>query len=171
MKPVNTNDSFLQAYDQYADAIFRHCFFRVFDRERAQELMQEAFMKTWEVVAGGQEIQNLRAFLYRVANNLIIDNARKKKSASLEKMQEEQGFDPGHDIRNSLDATIEGKDLVKLVSALEPKYREVLMMRYVDDLTPKEIAAIIDETENNVSVRLHRATQQIRDLGKQKHGR
>ena len=44
---------FEKAYDLYADAIFRHCYLRVSDRELAKDLMQEAFMKTWEYLASG----------------------------------------------------------------------------------------------------------------------
>ena len=65
-------EGFLNAYDAYADAIYRHCFFRVFSKERAEELAQETFMKTWEYVARGNVIENYKAFLYRVTNNLII---------------------------------------------------------------------------------------------------
>lgn len=85
--------SFLKAYDDYSQAIFRYCYFRVFDREQARDLVQETFMKTWEYLASGKEVQNLRAFLYKVANNMVIDLSRKKKSLSIEDLAE-KGFDP-----------------------------------------------------------------------------
>jgi len=72
-------EDFATAYDLYADAIFRHCYFRVNDREKAVDLMQETFMKTWEYLASGKKVTNLRAFLYRSANNLIVDQARRAK--------------------------------------------------------------------------------------------
>ena len=75
------------------DAIFRHCYFRVFDRERARDLVQETFLKTWEYLTRGHDIENIRAFLYRVATNLIIDDSRRKKEISLEQLSE-SGFDP-----------------------------------------------------------------------------
>ena len=75
--------AFLEAYDTLSDAIFRQCYFRCFDRELARELTQECFMRTWEKLAEGAEIKNIKAFLYRVAGNLVIDNARRKKSERL----------------------------------------------------------------------------------------
>ena len=84
---------FLKAYDEFADPIFRHCYFRVFNRERAKDLMQETFTKTWEylnqspITNHESRITNMRAFLYRVANNLIIDNSRQKDERSLYQIQ------------------------------------------------------------------------------------
>ena len=74
---------FFEAYEAYADAIFRHCYFRLNDRELAKDMMQEAFTRTWEYVQNGNNPTNIRAFIYRVASNLIIDHYRKKKSYSL----------------------------------------------------------------------------------------
>ena len=49
---------FLDAYQQYADAIYRHCFFRVYNRDLAQDLTQETFIKTWKYISEGKEIKN-----------------------------------------------------------------------------------------------------------------
>ena len=156
---------FLEAYEQYADAIFRHCYFRVFNRERAKEIMQETFMKTWEVIAGGEKIRNLRAFLYRVVNNLIIDEARKRKELSLDKLEQE-GFDaPALTIQaDHLENLIEIKALSQILNKLDSKDREVIVLRYLDDLSIKEAAQILGESENNVSVRLHRALGKARKI-------
>lgn len=155
---------FLKAYDEFADPIFRHCYFRVFNRERAKDLMQETFTKTWEYLNGGNKrVDNLRAFLYRVANNLIIDNSRKKKEDSLESMQEE-GFDPGVDTRGQLMSFMEAGEAIKVLDKINPKYKQVIQMRYIDDLSPKEIAEALGESENNVSVRLHRGLKELREI-------
>ncbi|MEK7641321.1 MAG: RNA polymerase sigma factor [Patescibacteria group bacterium] len=160
-KPLK--DLFIQAYDDHSDAIFRHCYFRVFERERAKELTQEVFIKTWEYLRNGQEVKNLRAFLYRVANNLVIDESRKKKTNSLDAMQE-LGFDPKDDTHNRLLNFVEGGEMIRLLNHLEPKHREAISMRYLDDMDIQEIAAALGETENNVSVRLHRGLEKIRKI-------
>lgn len=160
MKEYNEK-KFLKAYDDFADAIFRHCYFRVYDQERARDLMQDTFIKTWEYLARGNEIENLRAFLYRVANNLIIDNARKKKPVSLESMQE-KGFQPTAKDTPSAQTRIDAKMTLALLARIDKKYRDIIIMRYIDELSPKEIADITGETQNNVSVRLHRALGMLR---------
>lgn len=75
---------FLAAYDEHSDALFRHVLIRVRDREVAKDIVQEAFSRTWLYLSEGKKIDYMRAFLYRVANNLIVDGSRKKKSASLD---------------------------------------------------------------------------------------
>src|SRR5437763_398183 len=84
---------FLAAFDEHSDALFRHCFVRVRDREAAKDIVQETFTKTWDYLAKGKKVDHLRAFLYRVANNLIVDASRRKRSTSLDHMMEEDGFE------------------------------------------------------------------------------
>ena len=156
---------FFEAYEAHADAIFRHCFFRVSDHELAKDLMQETFTRTWEYLQNGTNNPvNLRAFLYRVAGNLVIDHYRKKKSYSLEELTERTGFDPSIDHTDHLMNTIDAKRALALLPQLPDQYRSVLVLRYVDDLSPQEIAAITGESQNTVSVRIHRATQKLREL-------
>lgn len=155
--------SFLEAYDKYGDAIFRYCYFRVFEREQARDVMQETFMKTWEYISSGKSVDNLRAFLYKVANNMIIDLSRKKKSLSLEEL-EEQGFDPSHDSRFSVDQHLDVEILLKYLEKIDGKYREAILLRYVEDLSPEEIAEITGETANNISVRIHRGIKELQSI-------
>ncbi|HVS79931.1 MAG TPA: sigma-70 family RNA polymerase sigma factor [Candidatus Paceibacterota bacterium] len=164
MKQHDTErERFLQAYDELSDSLFNHCFYRVSDREVALDITQETFTKTWEYMAGGKDIGNLRPFLFRVAGNLIIDYYRKKKSDSLDALQEE-GFDvPSEDVERIISST-EGKNALKALEGLDEKYRQVIVMRYIDELSPREIGEIIGETENAVSVRLNRSIKKLKEL-------
>ncbi|MDP3741458.1 MAG: sigma-70 family RNA polymerase sigma factor [bacterium] len=155
--------SFLQAYDKYSDAIFRYCYFRVFEREQARDMTQETFMKTWEYMSSGKQVDNLRAFLYKVANNMVIDFSRKKKSSSLEELQE-QGFDPSLDERSATDAHLDLEIVLGHLSQVEPKYREAILLRFVEDLSPQEIAGITGESANNISVRINRGIAQLKSI-------
>lgn len=157
------NIAFLEAYEQLSDAIFRHCYFRVSDRDKAKELMQEVFTRTWQFISAGKDIQNMKAYLYKVANNLIIDQYRKKKEVSLDDLQEE-GFDPGFDDREHLENFIAGKEAMALLTNLDDLYREVVVMKYIDNMTVSEIAQVLQISENVVSVRLHRALRKLRSL-------
>lgn len=152
---------FLKAYDEFADAIFRHCYFRISDRDKAKDIAQETFLRAWHYVTEGNTINNMRSFLYRVANNLIIDEMRKKKTVSLEKLQEE-GFDPGFDGKEKTEKQIDANQMVEMLKKLEAPYRDVITMRYVNDMSPKEIAEILKESENAISVRIHRGIQKLR---------
>jgi RNA polymerase sigma-70 factor (ECF subfamily) len=155
---------FLAAYDAYADAIYRHCFFRVYSKARAEELMQETFTKTWEYVRDGKQVENLRAFLYRVANNLVIDASRKKREESLDALLEESdAYEPRTDGRITTEQNILLRQVMETIHKLPEGEREILTMRYVDDLDPKDIAEVLGITANNASVRLNRAMQSLKE--------
>ncbi len=157
-------EAFLEAYDLYADALFRHCFFRIHDRDVAEDLVQDAFMKTWNEISKGTEIENIRAFLYRVTNNCIIDYVRKKKTLSLDALTEE-GFAPrDFGAKERVMEQALARDVDRILSVLDEGERAPILMRLVDGMTPKEIASALDVTENVVSVRMHRAFAKLRDL-------
>lgn len=158
---------FEKAYDDFSDAIFRHCWFKIGDREKAKDLMQETFTRSWQYIAQGTPVANLKSFLYRVANNLIIDEYRKKKELSLDGLMAE-GFEPGFDEIKTTEQSIDAKLVLNVINQLDDKYREAVLMRYVDELSPKEIAEITGEDENNISVRIHRGLKQLKEILKNK---
>jgi RNA polymerase sigma-70 factor, ECF subfamily len=161
---VKEQKQLLDAHDMYAEPLFRHCYFRVYDREQAKDLVQEAFMRTWEYLAAGNQIENIRAFLYRTTHNLVIDHVRRKRpKISLDAMQE-AGQDVVGETFSDIHIKVESREVVRLLHALEDPYRAVVVMRYVDDMQPKEIAAILGESVNTVSVRIHRAVEKARYL-------
>ena len=155
--------AFLEAYEQYADAIFRFCYFRVYDRERAKELMQDAYCRAWKYVADGNTINNLRAFLYATARNVIIDYHRKRQEDSLEQLQA-RGFEPAENPAELLALRMDVRQVIGVMRQLEEPYREALVLRYVDGLSPREIAHITGESANVISVRLHRGVAKLRAL-------
>src|SRR3989338_5881146 len=114
--PRNTDimEQFEKAYDELSDAIFRHCWFKIGDREKAKDLMQETFTKSWQYIAQGTSVNNLRPFLYRVANNLIIDEYRKKKELSLDGLMAE-GFEPSFDEIKSTEKAIDAKLVLNVI--------------------------------------------------------
>lgn len=163
MKTNTENSDFLKWYDEFSDAIFRHVAFRLSDREKAVDVTQEVFIRLWDTVTKGNKIENPRALLYKIANNLIVDEYRKKKTVSLDEMRDEQDFDIGYGGRGDLENGDDHVKLLHLISQLPEPYKDVLTMRHVDGFSVKEIARRVGETENVVSVRIHRAIQKIKD--------
>lgn len=162
--------SFLSAYDEYADALFRHCLIRVRDRDLARDIVQETYTKTWTYLADGKSVEYMRAFLYRVANNLIVDNSRKKKSSSLDAMMEEDGFEVRDEsVAEPID-TPALKEALALLDSLDEIYRTAITMRYLDEMTPREIATALGVSENVVSVRIHRGIDRLSKLMREKLG-
>ena len=164
MEP-RTEQDFLRAYDEHADAIYRHCFFRIYWKEKAEELTQETFLRAWQYIGQGKRVDNLRPFLYRVATNLIIDHVRKHKEASLDALLEDNpGAEPSDNDHQAMEARVALAEVRDALEQLEPSYRDVLTMRYLEDMDITEIAAALDITPNNVSVRLNRASAALRSI-------
>lgn len=162
-------ERFLQAFEEYSDALFRHAFIRISDRDKAIDLVHDTFTKVWIYQKKGQEIEAYRSFLYKVLNNLIIDEYRKKRELSLDALLEGEGVDEGsfqdlsEDSTQSLIDQIDGKQAFLLLEELPDIYREVLTLRFVDGLRPKEICQLVEETENVISVRLYRGLKLLQE--------
>lgn len=164
-----TENKFLQAYESYHDAIFRHCFFRIFDRELAKDLTQETFIKFWDYLRKDNEVKSVQAFLYKIATNIIIDYKRKKRDQSLEAMQE-GGFQPSDhsDGAETTYARMTVESLMQVLDTLEEIYREPFLLRFIEGLKPKEIAELLKEDVNVISVRITRAKRQVQEKMKGK---
>lgn len=154
---------FIKIYEKHSDAIFRHCYFRVSSKELAENLTQETFMRAWKYLLEKEDIQNMKALLYRMAGNLIIDYYRKRKESSLEDMTE-SGFQIPDESHRELSESLDIKQLINKLDELELKYREVLVMRFIDDMRPREIAKFLGLKANVISVRIHRGIEKLKKL-------
>lgn len=165
-KNEKIKDIFLKAYEKFGDGIFRFCYFKTRNRELALDLSQETFTKTWEYLSSGKEVENLKSFLYRVATNLIIDNSRKKKAVSLDQITETGVDFQDEKVENAaeeIDKKIEIENILKTLDELDESYREILVMRYVEEMTINEIAEVTGKTKNNVSVLIHRGVEKLKE--------
>lgn len=164
---------FVSLYEKEADAVFRYCLIRTSSRETAIDLSQEAFMRFWDALVQHKSISNDRAFLFTIVRNLIIDWYRKKKSVSLEALGESRDGEE-RDILDTLilqdggyiqeELRAEGRYVIEKIKELDPQYQQILYLRFVEDMKPREIAEILDESVNVVSVRLTRAIEKLRNI-------
>jgi RNA polymerase sigma-70 factor (ECF subfamily) len=158
--------TFEKIYAGESDAIFRFCLVRVSDREQALDIVQETFLRLWQTLTQGKEIMNIRAFLFTVTHRLIIDWYRKKKSISLESLMHAPGhteFEPKDEkAARNLDVGIEGRYLLDKIGELSPGYRYPVYLRFVEDLSPGEIAVILGISTNAASVRINRGLVELR---------
>ncbi|MFA6536794.1 MAG: sigma-70 family RNA polymerase sigma factor [Patescibacteria group bacterium] len=154
---------FEKIFAELAEPIFRFIYFRVFDRELAKDLTQEVFCRVWKVFSEGKKIDNLRAYIYLIARNLVIDESRKKKNSSLDVLAE-KGADPPVEVQEVYWQKNENDNLLKTLRRLKSSEREVLEMRYLRELKVKEIAEILQITSNAVSLRLKKSKKMLKDL-------
>lgn len=157
---------FLEAYDLYGEGILKHLNFRVNNWHLAEDLAQEVFAKTWNYMVNNpdKKIESYKSFLYRVAHNLLSNYYRQKHQmpVSLESIDIEQfKVPPGQEqaINDQYD-----KELIrKYLAELDGDYYQIVVYRYIDDLSLQEISEITGKTTNNISVILHRALKVLRE--------
>ena len=162
-------NKFIRIYNDESSSIFRFCFLRTSDKEVAIDLMQDTFMRFWNSLSrGGKEIRNERAFLFAIARNSITDWYRKKRTLSLESLAENSEMDVEAFMntpqKEEIEMAHEAKFLMEKICELDPLYQHVIYFRFVEGLGPKEIAEILGESMNVVSVRIHRGIKQLRSV-------
>ena len=161
------HQKFEEAYQEYAEGILRHIYFRVSNWQTAEDLTQETFFKAWRSIALGKvvEINNFKAFFYKIANNLIIDYYRgKKEEVSLEGMEEEAENIAvvKEEQEHEVDLGIEKGKLEQYLSELKDEYKQVLVMRFINDMSIKEISQVTNKTRGNVRILIYRALQVLK---------
>ena len=157
-----SENEFIQSFDEYSDAIFRFAFLKTSNRGEAEDITQDTFTKTWLAIGRGVEIDNIRAFLYATARNLIIDHYRKKKTESLDETRE-GGFDRADSSHEQILFDAEAKTAIAEINNLDEKYREIMYLRLVEGLGPKDISEVTGDSENSVSVKINRGIKMIRE--------
>lgn len=151
------------AHYDFAKRLNSYAFFKTSNVATSEDLVQDTFMKTWKYLAKGGKIGIMKAFLYHILNNLIVDQYRKRKTTSLDTLLE-QGFEPkGSDISRDLDV-IDGKAVLLLIPRLPEKYRKAMQMRYLQHLSLKEMALITGQSKNTMAVQVHRGLAKLKKL-------
>jgi RNA polymerase sigma-70 factor (ECF subfamily) len=151
------------AHHDFAKGLASHAFFKLHNHAMSDDLVQDTFMKTWKFLAKEGKIDVMKSFLYHILNNLIVDEYRKRKNASLDVLLE-KGFEPGTDNREKMIDMLDGKAALLLIARLPEKYKKVMRMRYVQDLTLKEMALVTGESKNTMAVQLHRGLAKLKLL-------
>ena len=155
------------AHHDYEKGLNLHSFFKVSNHEIGEDLVQDTFMKTWIYLVKGGKIDAMKAFLYHVLNNLIVDSYRKHKTSSLDLLLE-NGYEPAISDFDRIFNMIDGKAAVVLIQRLPPGYQKVMRMRYLQDLSLKEMSLITGKTKNTIAVQVHRGMEKLKALYHQK---
>ncbi|MDQ3076005.1 MAG: RNA polymerase sigma factor [bacterium] len=153
------------AHEEYYQQLMARAFFKVNNRELSEDLVQDTFLKTWNYLVKGGKIEMMRAFLYHLLNNLIIDAYRKRKALSLDSLKE-QGFEVSVDDRENLFSFLDGKEALLLIERLPENYRQIMHLRYIEDAPLMEISEITGKSPNCVSVQIHRGLKLIQKMYK-----
>jgi len=155
--------TFSQIYDKYINKIYRFVFLKVNSQEIAEDLTSEAFSKTWVVFKENQdEIKNVRAFLYKTANNLIIDHYREKGRDRTISVENLSVIDPRQDLEKHVLLNSDMNNVRQALVHLKEDYQNVILWHYLDDLPMPEVSELLNRSEQATRVLLYRALKALK---------
>ena len=160
---MNKRKEFGKIYDKYIDKIYRFVFLKVNSQEIAQDLSSDTFLKCWEVYKSGSRIDNIQAFLYRIARNLVIDHYRQKDRVQFVSFENSPIIDPGPSLEAKIALNSDLAIIKTAIPNLKEDYQNVVVWRYLEDLSIPEIAKITDKSEQATRITLHRALKALKD--------
>lgn len=169
-------EAFIKAYDLHLDDIYRFIFFKIGTHEEAEDLTAAVFLKTWDYIQTKDitAYTSLKSFLYKVARNLVIDHYRKKSLAANALVSDDPAGldlpDKSQDIHHELELRDDYSFIESKLFELKDEYREVITLRYVNELSVAEIARTLDKSRGNVRVLIYRAIKALKELTSQDGG-
>jgi RNA polymerase sigma-70 factor (ECF subfamily) len=135
--------------ERYEQALLRYIL-RIshFSKEEAEEILQEVFLKTWKNLQAFDTSLKFSSWIYHIAHNQTISEFRKVKSRGL---MEQVEFDdellgalPSKvDLPQELNAKLEAEKVRHIIDELAPKYRDALVLRFLEEKSYEEISDIL----------------------------
>jgi len=166
--------AFVRVYDSHLNDIYRFIYFKVSDKETAEDLTSSVFLKTWDYVQNRQlkDYKSLKSLLYVVARNLVIDHYRKKSQRLDVSYDNEKNpiqiIDEKQDLAKQMNLDLDLGVVEAGLSKLKDEYREAIVLRYVNELSIGEIAEVLGKSKGTVRVLVHRALKTLKTLLEEK---
>lgn len=167
-RPGNQGAEELQTfYRENLGLIYRYIYSKVGNREEAQDLTSQIFVKAVRSVDYQRSPQSMQKWLFQVARTTIADYWRAYYRASVSSLEEllDAGWEGPSEDEPVVATTTPTERVQRILSVLPPHYREVLNCRFLLNLSIKETAAKMNLTEANVKVLQFRALKRAADLG------
>ncbi len=168
-KKVQLGDqaAFGELYDRYSRPIYQYAFARLGNREEAEDVLQETFIRAMKSLPKFSFRSSFKTWLYHLAFAAVMDAWRRHyKKGTLPLLEFCAGKDPEEVIsEQAWDQELDQQEMRinELLNNLPEKYRQVLNLRFVKSLSTREIAVELEITENNVKIRQFRALRQLRE--------
>lgn len=160
----NHSQSFDEAYRDYITPIYKYVYIRVKHKQEAEDLTHIVFVKALE--AGKKsDIDISLNYLFTIARTTVIDFWRKKKSINVTNPEEvfDNIADDNFDIQAEIIANENISEVQKVVDCLNGDQKDVIIMRFINDMTTKEISQVMQKTEGAVRKIQSRAIGVLRE--------
>lgn len=154
---------FSNIYDQYASRIYRYVFLKVNSHHVAEDLSSDVFVRIWEVIKTDSKIENIQAYIYQTARNMIVNHYRLNSRYKVVSVEEKTDIlEDTATAEEKVGITLEMDRVKKALEGLSDDYQNYIIWRYLDELSVPEIAQIMGKSEESVRVGTHRALQSLR---------
>ncbi len=156
-------DAYGVLYRRYVGKIYRFIFFRIKDSEAVDDLTNDVFLKFWKLIQSGATVQHVKAYLYKIARNSVIDYYRTRRE-HVELQEAHNIVDDGQDVMGDVMMNDDIRQLLQKIESLAHDHKELLLLRYVEDLSIAEISKIVGKSKGAVRVAIHRATAKLKTV-------
>ncbi len=163
--------AFEQLVDLYKEKIYYLAYRMLGNRQESEDVIQETFLRVYKNFDRYDHNQKFSTWIYRIATNLCIDRLRKRKASySLDaEIGDGDGMD-GYDRLTSEEPTPEKQLMISetqshirnAIDKLPEKYKSVVVLRYLHDLSLQEISDIMDMPVTTIKTRIHRGREALR---------
>ena len=155
-------DDFLVYYQKYKHKIFNYFWYRTgFNQELAEDLTSEVFIKALRNFSSFKKDLSFQAWIYQIAHNHLVDYLRKNSSARLVPMEEALHL-PSKESHKTMENQVFFQQMIEKIKTLPDYYQEILILKYINHLETKEIAAILEKEEGAIRTALHRGLKELR---------
>jgi RNA polymerase sigma-70 factor (ECF subfamily) len=156
---------------QYQYRLFRYLLMLTGSREQAEDLFQETWIRVLEKGHQYQQRWRFETWLFTIARHLAIDFMRRRQPQSLDALLQPAGADRPLELADTnsssaFDQAFQGEEAASVAAALRhlpPSYREVLTLRFHEDMELEEIARVVDSPLSTVKSRLYRGLAMLRE--------
>ncbi len=153
-------EAFGMLYDRYAEKIYRFVYFKVLNKDVAEDLTSAVFVKAYEKIGSfNGEKGNFSQWVYSIARNTVIDHYRtSRKNVDIEDI-----YDLGEDERTEekIDARNLLQKVEKYLTKLSPRQREIVTLRVWEEMSYREIAEVIGGSEDSIKVMFSRTIREL----------
>lgn len=157
--------AFSDIYDGFFNLIYQFIYFKVNNKEKAEDLTSEVFLRFVDHVKKiEKDIDNVNAILYKIARNLIIDDKRKKKEELLGDEFLEDIKDETINMDDLDSKYINNEVLLEALGKLNDDYRDALVMYYINEFSVADMCDVLDKNENSIRVLLSRALSSLKKI-------
>ncbi len=152
-------------YRRYLARVYSYAFYHVRDHHDAEDVTERTFLSALDALPRFEERgATFRAWLFRIAHNALLNHVRGRSRRRTEQLETAMAQAAPDDVAAAVARRDDARRIWRAVSALPDERRRVVILRFVDELTSREIGEVIGRSEGAVRVLLHRA---LRDVARQ----